>query len=176
MDEKRLTITELSELLGIHINTIRQWEKQFEITVPRAKDVQRSRYYTESEITLFTKIKNLRQENMSIDNIKRVLNRDLESMEQEENAIQALPLSEISAADVKELIANIIIEREQQLKDEFKKELQEELEKQENRIIEQITQKQLEQIQSENERLMDHILEIREQDKKRGFFSRIFNK
>ena len=35
-NEKRITITELGELLGVHFNTIRQWEKQFDITVPRA--------------------------------------------------------------------------------------------------------------------------------------------
>lgn len=175
MDEKRLTITELSDLLGVHFNTIRQWEKQFDIIVPRSKDAQRSRYYTEKEISIFTKIRDLRQENMSIDNIKRYLNRDLEYIEQEENAVQALPLSEVSAADVKELIANIIIEREQLLKDEFKRELQEELEKREIRIIEEVTKKQLEQIQSENEKLKNYITESRNKDNK-GFFSRIFKK
>lgn len=175
MDEKRLTITELSDLLGVHFNTIRQWEKQFDIIVPRSKDAQRSRYYTEKEISIFTKIRDLRQENMSIDNIKRYLNRDLEYIEQEENAVQALPLSEVSAADVKELIANIIIEREQLLKDEFKRELQEELEKREIMIIEEVTKKQLEQIQSENEKLKNYITESRNKDNK-GFFSRIFKK
>lgn len=175
MDEKRLTIKELSDLLGVHFNTIRQWEKQFDIIVPRSKDAQRSRYYTEKEISIFTKIRDLRQENMSIDNIKRYLNRDLEYIEQEENAVQALPLSEVSAADVKELIANIIIEREQLLKDEFKRELQEELEKREIRIIEEVTKKQLEQIQSENEKLKNYITESRNKDNK-GFFSRIFKK
>lgn len=175
MGDKRLTITELAELLEVHFNTIRQWEKQFDIVVPRSKDTQRSRYYTEKEINIFTKIRDLRLENMSIDNIKRYLNRDLEAIEQEENAIQALPFSEVSAADVKELIANIILEREQQLKDEFKKELQDELEKQEIRIIEQVTKKQLEQLQTENEKLINYISESRYKENK-GFFGRLFKK
>lgn len=178
-NEKRITITELGELLGVHFNTIRQWEKQFDIIVPRSKDTQRSRYYTEKEILIFTKIRNLRQENMSIENIKRYLNRDVDLIEQEENAIQALPFSEISAADIKDLIANIIIERENQLKDDFKKELKEELEKQEDRIIEKVTKKQLEQIQSENEKLINYIEESRNKEREErntGFFSRLFKK
>lgn len=80
----KLSITELSELLNVHINTLRQWEKQFSIVVPRSKDKQRSRYYTEKEIFIFTKIRNMRSENISIDNIKRILNKDIEAIEQEE--------------------------------------------------------------------------------------------
>lgn len=175
MEEKRITITELGELLGVHFNTIRQWEKQFNIVVPRAKDSQRSRYYTEKEINIFSQIRDLRNENMSIDNIRRYLDRNLDAIEQEEQAIQALPFSEVSAADVKELIANIIIEREQLLKDEFKREIQEELEKQERRIIEEVTQRHLEQIQMENEKLREYILESRDKEN-RGFFSRFFKR
>lgn len=174
MDEKRLTITELGEILGVHFNTIRQWEKQFDIVVPRSKDTQRSRYYTEKEIEIFKKVRDLRQENMSIDNIKRYLDRSLEVVEQEENALQALPFSEVTAADIRGLIADIIIEREQQLKEDFEKKLQEELEKQESRIIEKVSQRHLEQIQSENEKLINYISEAREE--KKGFFSRLFGK
>ena len=178
-NEKRITITQLGELLGVHFNTIRQWEKQFDIIVPRSKDTQRSRYYTEKEINIFTKIRDLRQENMSIDNIKRYLNRDLDLIEQEGNAIEALPFSEVSAADVKELIANIVLEREQQLKEEFREEIKEELEKQEERIIEQVSKKHLEQIKSENEKLINYIEESRDkerEEKNTGFFSRLFKK
>lgn len=168
MENKRLSITELGELLEVHFNTIRQWEKQFDIIVPRSKDAQRSRYYTEKEIDIFIKIRDLRRENMSIDNIKRLLNRDLNYIEQEEQALQSLPLSEVSTVDMKELIVNIIIDREQQLKEEFKKEIQEELqaefEKREKNIIDQVTQKHLEQIKSENNRLIKYIEETREQE------------
>jgi DNA-binding transcriptional MerR regulator len=168
-NEKRLSITELAELLGVHFNTIRKWEEQFGIVVPRSKDTQRSRYYTEKEISIFTRIRDLRLQNVSIDNIKRLLNRDLGVIEQEEQAIQVLPLSEVSAADMKELIANIIIEREHQLKEEFKREMQKILEEQEQRIIEQITEKHLEQIKSENDRLINYIEEKKEQKKKSIF-------
>ena len=169
MENKRLTITELGQLLGVHFNTIRQWEKQFDIIVPRSKDTQRSRYYTEKEIDIFTKIKDLRNENMSIDNIKRLLNRDLDAIEQEEQAIQSLPLSEVSTSEMKDLIINIILDREQQLKEEFRKEIQEELEKREQSIIEQVTQKHLEQIQSENDRLIKYIEGTRGKEKKNIF-------
>ena len=77
-NEKTLSITEVGKLLGVHYNTIRQWEKEFNIVVPRAKDTQRSRYYTEKEIDIFRKINELRQRKFSIDNIKKYLDRDLE--------------------------------------------------------------------------------------------------
>ncbi len=176
MEGKRLSITDLAELLGVHINTIRQWEKQFNIIVPRSKDSQRSRYYTEEEITIFLKIRDLRRENVSIDNIRRYLNRNIEAIEQTENALQIMPFSEVSAVDMRELIADIIIEREKQLKHEFEKGLQRELQKQEERIIETITQKQLEQVQSENQKLMGYIISIREEEKKKGFFEKLFRK
>lgn len=175
-NEKRITIADLGEILGVHFNTIRQWEKQFDIIVPRSKDTQKSRYYTENEISIFKKISDLRKENMSIDNIKRYLDRDLEAIEQDEKGIQALPFSEVTAADIKSLISDIILEREQNLKDEFKRELQEELAKQEIRIIEEVSQRHLEQIQSENEKLINYILESKEQERSKGLFSRLFKK
>lgn len=168
-EENNKTIAELSSTLEIHENTLRQWEKLFEIPVPRAKDSQRSRYYTSIEVNIFTKIRNLRRERMSIDNIRRVLGRNLEFIEQNETAIQNLPISEISTSDIQNLIAGIIVEREMQLKEEFKKEIKEELEKQEIRIFESITQKQLEQVQTENEKLLKYIIELRDKDKK-GLF------
>ena len=176
MEEKRFSITELAEMLEVHINTIRQWEKQFNIVVPRSKDNQRSRYYTDSEIVIFSKIRDLRQENVSIDNIRRYLNRDMDAIEQEEKALQAMPFSEVNTIDMKELIAGIIIEREEKLKSEFKEELKEELEKQEARIIDKVTEKQFEQIKAENNRLMDYITSLREEDKKKGFLGRLFNR
>ena len=169
MSDRKLSITELADLLGIHFNTIRKWEKEFEITVPRSKDANRSRYYTKQEILIFTKIRHLRQENMSIDNIRVYLNRDLASIEQEENAIVALPISELSTNEIKNLIADIIVEREKNLKEEFKRELKEELTKQEDSIIEKITSKQLEQIQVENKKLISYIEKSRVEDKRTGF-------
>ena len=106
---------------------------------------------------------------MSIDNIKRLLNRDLDAIEQEEQAIQSLPLSEVSTSEMKDLIINIILDREQQLKEEFRKEIQEELEKREQSIIEQVTSKHLEQIQSENDRLIKYIEGTRGKEKKSIF-------
>lgn len=100
----------------------------------------------------------------------------MEAIEQEEKALQVMPFSEVNALDMKELIADIIVEREERLKDEFKKALQEELEKQEARIIEQVTQKQLEQIKAENNKLMEYIAITREEDKKKGFFGRLFGR
>lgn len=176
MDDVRFSITELADQLGVHFNTVRKWEKEFDIVVPRSQNANRSRYYTEKEIDIFTKIKELREENMSIDNIKRYLNRDLGFIEQEESAIAALPLSEVSTIDIKNLIADIIVEREELLKEEFKKQIQEELEKQKDTIIEQVTQKQLEQIQAENNKLINYIEKTRQEESKKSIWDRLFKK
>lgn len=170
MEEKRLSITQIAELLDVHFNTIRQWEKQFKIIVPRSKDKQRSRYYTDNEINLFTKIRDLRDENVSIENIQRLLSRDIDLMEQEQTAIEAMPFSEISITDIKDLISNVIVQREEELKKEFEKKLDEKLaegfEKQEIKIREQIA--------AENQRLIDYIESKREE--KKSVWSRIFGK
>lgn len=171
MGNEDLTIKELAEQLGVHFNTLRQWEKELEIVVPRSKDSQRSRYYTKKEIDIFTKVRDLRRENVSMDNIRKYLNRDISAIEQEEMALAALPISEISAAEIQNLLADIIIKREKELKEEFKEELQEELNKQESRIIEELTQNHLEQIKAENNRLIKYIEETREQPEKKSILS-----
>lgn len=187
-EEKRISITDLSELLNVHINTLRQWEKQFGIVVPRSKDSQRSRYYTENEINVFTKIRDMRNENISIDNIKRVLNKDIDVMEQEEQAMAVMPFSELNMEDIKDMLLSTV---KDELKKEFEGVLKEQLQQQKEELQEQFKRdlenqsemqsvkletKIREQISSENQKLIDYIAATREEDKKKGFFSKLFRK
>lgn len=77
---------------------------------------------------------------------------------------------------IEEIIENISKQVTDRIREEIRKEMQEELEKQEKRIIEEVTQKHLEQIQAENNKLIDYIAATREQEKKKGFFNRLFGK
>lgn len=77
---------------------------------------------------------------------------------------------------ISDISKQVSITIKEELRTEIRKELQEELEKQKDLIIDQITQKHLQQIQSENNKLKDYIMAAREEENKRGFFSRLFNR
>ena len=60
-------IREVSEQLKIHINTIRQWEKIFDLEIPR--DSKNCRIYDESLINIFKQIKAQRDEGKELSGI-----------------------------------------------------------------------------------------------------------
>lgn len=76
---KTYTIQEICKLLGIPVGTIKRWEKDLDdlLTIPRTK--QGARYYTNLELAKLIKIKNLRENNTSLEKIKDIL------LEQEQN-------------------------------------------------------------------------------------------
>jgi len=67
----RYTITELSEQLSVTDHTLRYYEKEFRIPVP--KDERGRRYYTSELANLMYQIKNMRNEGLEIKAIKRIL-------------------------------------------------------------------------------------------------------
>jgi DNA-binding transcriptional MerR regulator len=73
------SIKEVSKKLNIPNGTIRQWEKDLNglLTVPRTKEG--SRYYTEKEINLLQKVKEMRANNVSKNMIRTLLEKHLET-------------------------------------------------------------------------------------------------
>jgi len=67
----RYTITELSEQLSVTDHTLRYYEKEFGICVP--KDERGRRYYTSELANLMYQIKNMRNEGLEIKAIKKIL-------------------------------------------------------------------------------------------------------
>jgi len=67
----KLSITELSKLLNVTDHTIRYYEKEFNLQIPR--DSRGRRYYNETLYNTFTKIKQLRDEGVDIKSIRDLL-------------------------------------------------------------------------------------------------------
>lgn len=90
---KAYSIKEVSELLGVPAGTLRQWEKDLNIEIPRYKDGANvgSRYYTDLEINLLKEIKGLRDKKLSIKLIKEYLNRS-EASENESEEMDMSPM------------------------------------------------------------------------------------
>lgn len=78
---KAYSIKEVQEITKVPSGTIRQWEKDLEgiFNVPR--DENRNRYYTDFEIDMIKKIKQMRDKNLSIAMIKDLMKKHSETLE-----------------------------------------------------------------------------------------------
>jgi DNA-binding transcriptional MerR regulator len=72
--KERYSITELSEMLQLSDHTLRFYEKECELTVP--KDERGRRYYTTDLANTMYKIKLMRSEGLELRAIKKILNQD----------------------------------------------------------------------------------------------------
>lgn len=70
----RYSITELSERLNTTDHTLRYYQKEFEINVP--KDERGRRYYTPELANIMFKIKSMRNQGLQIKAIKKILQAD----------------------------------------------------------------------------------------------------
>lgn len=73
------SIKEVSKKINIPTGTIRQWEKDLNglLSIPRTK--QGARYFTEKEISLLKKIKEMREQNVSKEMIRSLLQKHFSS-------------------------------------------------------------------------------------------------
>ncbi|WP_084786674.1 MerR family transcriptional regulator [Bacillus tuaregi] len=123
------SIKEVSQILNIPTGTIRQWEKDLNglLKIPRTQ--QGARYYTENEIKLLNKVKEMREQNVPKGMIRTLLekhlNQDLDpaseafeaappSQPQQENTLQPAPVNELQPSN---------LEAFQQAMEAFKKDL-----------------------------------------------------
>ena len=74
-----MNISEISTILGIPAHTIRFWEKELGIEVPR--NTRGERIYDEHLVTIFKKVKLMREKGFTLKYIKKNLNMIEESME-----------------------------------------------------------------------------------------------
>lgn len=88
MEEVRYMISDAAKLVDEKAHVLRNWEKQLELPISRNEMDQR--YYKESDIELFKRIKNLRDKGFQLKAIKMILqnlnSQDL--MDQEGEAMQ----------------------------------------------------------------------------------------
>lgn len=75
--QRAYSIKDVSKKISIPTGTIRQWEKDLQglLRVPRSK--QGARFYTEKEINLLEKVKEMRANNLSKDMIRKLLDKHL---------------------------------------------------------------------------------------------------
>ncbi|WP_155922228.1 MerR family transcriptional regulator [Bacillus sp. EB01] len=70
---KAYTIQEVSKMISVPQGTIRQWERDFSglVVIPRTR--QGSRFYTDTEIALLVKIKQMREKNLGKEMIRELI-------------------------------------------------------------------------------------------------------
>lgn len=102
----RYSITELSERLNTTDHTLRYYQKEFGIEVP--KDDRGRRYYTTELANLMFKIKTMRNQGLQIKAIRKILNEDISLKEpppvipeNEEISPAILKLEDSSSREIK---------------------------------------------------------------------------
>lgn len=80
---KAYTIQEVSKMISVPPGTIRQWERDLNglLIIPRTR--QGSRFFTETEITLLEKVKQMREKNLGKDMIRELIQQHFRQMSEE---------------------------------------------------------------------------------------------
>jgi len=185
VEDKKLTIKDAAKILGIKEPTMRKYEQDFNLKIPRNEVGHR--YFTDKEIALFKQIKALKDKGANTNVIKNILERSVTAEEQKETALELVTIDKLTGAELKELmlkqISDIMIERErllhekyeekiESIKYDFEKSVALEFEKQKEDICNHVVQ----QVKTENQKLMDYVTNVREDEKKKSFWSKIFGK
>lgn len=173
---KAYSIKEVSNKIEVTEGTIRQWEKDFNLDLPRNEE--NARYFTEIEIETLEHIKMMRDKNLS----KVVIKDLLDKREADSAQTQITPiLPQLRQTEVTETLRSIqrsfeafpeikeqvISELKEEVKESMRNELEENFEKQ-NKILED----KLENITKAQKELEEN----QKEEKNKGFFARLFNK
>ena len=94
------SINEVSKRINTPTGTIRQWEKDLEglLVIPRTQ--QGARYYTDNEINILHKIKEMRSQNISKGMIRSLLEKHLQK-EAVDDPVSEKPASEVASETLK---------------------------------------------------------------------------
>ena len=71
--ERRYTVTQAAEIIGVRASVLRYWEEELELRISRNE--QGHRYYTENDITLLANIKELKKRGLALRAIKELIPR-----------------------------------------------------------------------------------------------------
>ncbi len=182
MDNKNIfTIKELSKILEISEHTIRKYESDFNLKIPR--NDMGHRYYMDEELELFKRILDWKDKGFNKPIINNLLGHSVEAIGQKEKAIELVTLDNITGAELKELmskqISDILLERDQKLQQEYEIKLEKAKDEIQNKMESELEKQALkihEQIKAENNKLMDYIETTREEEQKKSFWSKLFGK
>ncbi|MEW9110326.1 MAG: MerR family transcriptional regulator [Cytobacillus gottheilii] len=137
---KAYTINEVSKQIGVPAGTLRQWEKDLKglLQIPRSKNG--ARFYTDHEIKLLTKIKEMRDNNLSQKMIHQLLHAHLQleasksdEIKESENQITAIEketeqasppsIEEFKTELLSEIKNEIVMSIRKEVVDEVKREI-----------------------------------------------------
>lgn len=164
-----LSIKQISERTNINDQTLRRWEKDFNLKIPRDTETN-YRYYTEKELKVIENIKSWKEKGLNTSVIKKMLERSNDYRDQEEHALDMVTTDKLTGKEFKEMIAL-------QLKEEFENILETKLREQEEKLTEEITNRVIENVKLENQKLLNYMENQRkEQDNKKSLWSRLFGK
>lgn len=132
--ERAYSIKEVAKRLNIPSGTIRQWEKDLQglLIIPRTK--QGARFYTEKEIALLKKIKEMREKNIGKEMIRTLLERHLneEANPPVENAIVVAENGRKEEKENSVILHPSYMEKLQPIIESFKHEMMVEIKKEMN--------------------------------------------
>lgn len=171
--KKVYSIGEVSHIFNRSDATLRKYEKDYNLKIPR--DELGHRFYTSKEIDVFKQILNLKKEGANIHVIRKLLERSIDYKEQKKQSLELITIDKLTGQEFKKLIltqlSDIITER----KNELSKQYEEKLDKVKEELTDKIRKEfamQQKQIEAENQKLIDYI-ENKKQEKK-GFFNKLF--
>ncbi len=188
IEKEKYSINEISDMLDINSSTLRNYEKEFNLIIPR--DNRNRRYYTDKEIEILKIIKEARKENHSIDTIRKSLEKHDFIESQQENGINLMPMDKLTPEQLNQVqeqmfnkfseqLAELVITREAEMQQKYEEKLSKELSDLKDSLKDQLQlelKNHQEQLKGENEKLINYIEKSRESDKKKSFFSKLFNK
>lgn len=121
------SIKEVSKKVGIPTGTIRQWEKDLNglFFIPRTK--QGARYFTEKEISLLKKIKEMREQNVSKDMIRSLLQKHFSQDSETPSETLEVSVSNVPDANIVTHTPEFSIADFHQLLEGYKQELTREI-------------------------------------------------
>lgn len=160
--EKTYSISEVSKRFNLSDGTIRKYEKDYNINIPRNE--LGHRYYTEKEIAVFDHIINLKDQGANIHIINKMLDRSVDFKEQQETSLDLITMDKMTGLEVKQLLdsylSDAIIEKERQIIEEYDIKLQEVKKEIQEEVIlsmKEEFQKQNELLKKENEDLISKL-------------------
>ena len=104
VSEKRLTISQASELVGVPAYVLRQWESRFSQLRPKRNHANR-RYYTDDDIEIIRRIKQfLWHEGLTTEGARKRLSQELRGAGRPKTNTEARKLAEALEAEIRTLL------------------------------------------------------------------------
>ena len=103
-DERRLSISEASELVDVPAYVLRQWEARFPQLRPKRNRANR-RYYTEADIEIIRRVKQLvRHERLTTEGARKRLSQELRGAGRPKTNTEAIALAESLENEIRTLL------------------------------------------------------------------------